>query len=220
MAGRCGGGAARNAGAAGRAMAGGAAGRAIAGGPAGRAIAGGAAGRAIAGGAAGRAAGAAAPPGPWPLPNWADDPVLIAIAEAPRKNAATWTTRGSMTSTPSCFAARRCQRANVEIVRLVYGLRCDFATRDRRNSLAALADSARHLQKTAEAHPAAADRLAVERILRKSRQEARDRDGALEPRQRHAGALMRARAEGQMPVRRTADTDTFGHGALRGVADR
>ena len=83
MAGRCGGGAARNAGAAGRAIAGGAAGRAIAGG--------GPAGRAMAGGAAGRAAGAAAPPGPWPLPSWANEPVLTAIAETPRKNAATRT---------------------------------------------------------------------------------------------------------------------------------
>ena len=32
---------------------------------------------------------AAAPPGPWPLPSWADEPVLTAIAETPRKSAAT-----------------------------------------------------------------------------------------------------------------------------------
>src|SRR5437899_11427622 len=93
MAGRCGGGAARNAGAAGRAMAGGAAGRAIAGGAAGRAIAGGAAGRAMAGGAAGRAAGAAAP---GPFRSWADEPTLVAITETPTKNAARLTLRGSM----------------------------------------------------------------------------------------------------------------------------
>ena len=108
MAGRCGGGAARNAGAAGRAIAGGAAGRAIAGGAAGRAIAG--------GGPAGRAAGAAGPPGP--LRSWEDEPVLTVSAETPRKNAATRTPDGSMISTPSCFVARKCQRASAEIVRL------------------------------------------------------------------------------------------------------
>ena len=128
IAGRCIGGAARNAGAAGRAIAGGAAGRAIAGGAAGRAIAGGAAGRAIAGGGpAGRAAGAAPPPGPWPLPSWADEPVLTAIAETPRKNAARRTPRGSMIATPSCFVARGCQRASAGIVH-------DFAMRDWCNS--------------------------------------------------------------------------------------
>ena len=118
IAGRCGGGAARNAGAAGRAIAGGAAGRAIAGGGAtGRAIAGGAAGRAIAGGgAAGRAAGAATPAGP--LLSWADESVLGVIAETPSKSAAARAARGSMVSTPSCFVARSCQRASVEIVRL------------------------------------------------------------------------------------------------------
>ena len=108
MAGRCGG-AAWNDGAAGRAIAGGAAGRAMAGG--------GPAGRAMAGGAAGRAAGAAAPPGPWPLPSWADEPVLTATAETPSNNAATRTVSGSMIATPSCFVARKCQRASAEIVR-------------------------------------------------------------------------------------------------------
>jgi len=99
IAGRCGAGAARNAGAAGRAMAGGAAGRAIA-----------------AGGAAGRAAGTAPPPG---RPrSWAKEPVLTAIADTPRKNTATRTGRGSMISTPSCFAAPNYQRASAEIVRL------------------------------------------------------------------------------------------------------
>jgi hypothetical protein len=67
--------------------------------------------------------------------------------------------------------------------------------------------AARHAQKSAEAHPAAAHRLAGERIIRKAREETRDRDRALEPRQRHAGALMRAGAEGQMPVRRAADIE-------------
>jgi hypothetical protein len=100
MAGRCGAGAARNAGAAGRAMAGGAAGRAMAG-----------------GGPAGRAAGAAAPPGPWPLICWANEPVLTAIADTPRKSAVTRTPRGSMIATP-CFVARKRQRARAEIVRL------------------------------------------------------------------------------------------------------
>ena len=71
IAGRCGAGAARNAGAAGRAMAGGAAGRAIA--------AGGAAGRAMAGGAAGAARPLGAPR------SWAKEPVFTAIADTPEK---------------------------------------------------------------------------------------------------------------------------------------
>src|SRR6266404_6135868 len=89
VAGRCGGGAERNAGAAGRAMTGGGAGRAIAGGDAGRATAG--------GGAAGRAAGAA---GPCPLWSWADELTLTAITETPTKNAARQTSRGSMIAGP------------------------------------------------------------------------------------------------------------------------
>ena len=59
-----------------------------------------------------------------------------------------------------------------------------------------LTDPAGHTQIAAEAHPAAAHRLAVERIVRKARKKARDRNRALEPRQRHSGALMRAGAEG------------------------
>jgi len=89
MAGRCGGGAARNAGAAGRAMAGGA-GRAIAGGE-GRAIAAGGEGRAIAG-------GEAAPCGP--RPGWADAPTLDAITDAPTRNVARRTPGGSMIAAP------------------------------------------------------------------------------------------------------------------------
>ncbi|XSC47987.1 hypothetical protein ACF1BQ_023430 [Bradyrhizobium sp. RDT10] len=108
-------GAARNAGAAGRAIAGGAAGRAMAGGAAGRAMAGGGAA------GAGRAAGAAGPPGP-PPPGpprcWADEPVLSVSAETPRKSAAMRTPSGSMISTPSCLVARKCQRASAGIVRL------------------------------------------------------------------------------------------------------
>ena len=65
MAGRCGGGAGRNAGAAGRAIAGGGAGRAMAG-----------------GGAAVRPAG-----GPDLLCSWADELTLIATTETPRRNA-------------------------------------------------------------------------------------------------------------------------------------
>ena len=59
----------------------------------------------------------AAPPGP-PLRSWADEPVLTVIAETPRKSAAMRTPRGSMISTPSCFVARKRQRASAEIVRL------------------------------------------------------------------------------------------------------
>ena len=88
MAGRCGAGAARNAGVAGRAIAGGVAGRAIAGG--------GAAGRAIAGGAAGRAAGAAGAAAPCPLSPWADALTLAVIADTPTKNVAKQTLRASM----------------------------------------------------------------------------------------------------------------------------
>src|SRR6266849_9684967 len=106
MAGRCGGGAGRNAGAAGRAMAGGGAGRAMAGGGAGRALAGGGAGRAtagggagraMAGGAAGRAAGAG---GAALLGSWAYAPVLAAITETLSRNAAKRTPGGSMIALP------------------------------------------------------------------------------------------------------------------------
>jgi hypothetical protein len=89
MAGRCGGGAARNAGAAGRAIAGGGAvGRAM-GGDAGRTM-GGSAGRAMAGGGAGRGggtAGRAAAGGMALLGSWADAPTLTAIRETLRRNA-------------------------------------------------------------------------------------------------------------------------------------
>jgi hypothetical protein len=92
MAGRCGGGAGRNAGAVGRAMAGGGAGRAMAGGGAGRAIAGGGAGRAMAGGAAGRAAAG----GAGLLCSWAYEPLLAAITETLRRNTAKRPPGGSM----------------------------------------------------------------------------------------------------------------------------
>ena len=122
IAGRCGAGAARNAGTAGRAIAGGAAGRAaMGGGAAGRAMAGGAAGRAIAGGAAGRAmaaGGAADAPGAFgpPLPCWANELALTAIAEAPaQRNAARRRPRGSMSvssllrGSPANHSTRKCR---------------------------------------------------------------------------------------------------------------
>src|SRR6186997_2369211 len=79
-------------------------------------------------------------------------------------------------------------------------------------------DIARHAQEPAKPHAAAADRLAGQRVIRKPRQESRDRNRAFQPRQRHPGALMRAGAEGEMPVRRTADIKTFGIGEMRRVA--
>jgi hypothetical protein len=90
MAGRCGGGAARNAGAVGRAIArGGAVGRAM-GGDAGRTM-GGSPGLAMAGGGAGRGGGtagrAAAPGDTALLCSWPDVPTLTAIRETPRRNA-------------------------------------------------------------------------------------------------------------------------------------
>jgi len=112
MAGRCDGGAGWNAGAAGRAIAGGGAGRAIAGGAGGRAIGGGAAGRAIAGGGAALAAGAA-PPGP--LRSWADNPVFVAIKEAPIRHAARQTPRRSMIAAPAsahCPEISTCKSPN------------------------------------------------------------------------------------------------------------
>src|SRR5690349_11892644 len=72
-----------------------------------------------------------------------------------------------------------------------------------------LARAERHAQKSAEADAAAALRRAVEGVVWKPRQEARNCDGALEPRQRHPGALVRAGAEGQMPVWRAADIEVF-----------
>src|SRR5258707_3190763 len=80
------------------------------------------------------------------------------------------------------------------------------------------AGNARHLQKPAKSHPAAAYRFAIQRILWKPRQESRDRDRAFEPRQRHSGALMRAGAEGEVAVRGAADVEMFGIGKLQGIA--
>src|SRR5215218_5918521 len=80
-----------------------------------------------------------------------------------------------------------------------------------------LPNRARHAQKSAEADPTAAHRLASERVVRKPSQETRDCDRAFEPRQRHAGALVRAGAEGEMPVRRAADIEIFRVGELRWI---
>src|ERR1700730_10143262 len=68
---------------------------------------------------------------------------------------------------------------------------------------------ARHAQKSAEPNTAAPHRRAVQRVVRKPRQEARDRDRAFEERQRHPGALMRAGGEGAMAVWRAADVEIF-----------
>ena len=73
-----------------------------------------------------------------------------------------------------------------------------------------LAHHARHAQESAKADAAAAHRRAVQRVARKPRQKSRDRDRAFEPRQRHPGALMRAGAKGEMPVRRAADVEVSG----------
>ncbi len=81
-----------------------------------------------------------------------------------------------------------------------------------------LAHHARHAQKSAKPHPAAAHRLAVQRVARKPLQASRNRDRAFEPRQRHAGALMRAGGEGEMPVRDAADVEGFGVFELPGIA--
>src|SRR6476659_2013668 len=83
---------------------------------------------------------------------------------------------------------------------------------------AALAGPARYAEEATEADPSAAHGFAVQRIVRVPRKEMRDRDRAFEPRQRHPGALMRAGAESEMPVRRAADIETFGIGKLGGIA--
>src|ERR1019366_8448831 len=84
----------------------------------------------------------------------------------------------------------------------------------------ALADHAGYAQEAAKANAAAAHWRTAERVARKPRQESRDRNRAFEPRQRHPGALMRAGAEGEMPVRRAADVEVFRIGELRGIAVR
>src|SRR5664279_2108131 len=84
----------------------------------------------------------------------------------------------------------------------------------------ALANHAWHAQEAAKANAAAAHWRSAERVARKPRQESRDRNRAFEPRQRHPGALMRAGAEGEMPVRRAADVEVFRIGELRGIAVR
>src|ERR1700712_3288768 len=88
----------------------------------------------------------------------------------------------------------------------------------RRSGCRALTNSAGHLEKSAKADPAAAHGFAIERIVWKPLQETRDRDRALEPRQRHPGALMRAGAEGEMPVGGTSDVKAFRVSELGGVA--
>jgi hypothetical protein len=121
MAGRGGGGAGRDAGAAGRAIAGGGAGRAMAGGGAGRAMAG--AGRAKAGGGAvGRVADAG---GPGLLCSWADELTLVAAAETPRRNAARRRSRARMIVSCNSLIARRSQRATTAIDRCVSLRLCD-----------------------------------------------------------------------------------------------
>src|SRR5882757_1570589 len=78
--------------------------------------------------------------------------------------------------------------------------------------------AARHAEEAAKPHPAAAHRRAIERIVREACQETRNRDRAFEPRQRHARALMRAGAEGEVAVRCARDVEVFRVGELRGVA--
>src|SRR3954464_7651272 len=76
----------------------------------------------------------------------------------------------------------------------------------------------RHFQKPAKPDPPATQRLAVGCIMRKPRQNPRDRDRAFKPGQRHAGTLMRTGAEGEMAVRDAADVEVFGVGELSRVA--
>src|SRR5882757_11250709 len=81
-----------------------------------------------------------------------------------------------------------------------------------------LAGHARHAEKSAKPDPSAAHRLAIQRVIRKTLQESRNRDRAFEASQRHAGALMSAGRKGQVAVRRAGDVETFGIFELRGVA--
>jgi hypothetical protein len=124
MAGRCGGGAGRDTGAAGRAIAGGGAGRAIAGGGAGRAMAagGGAAGRAMAGGAAGLAAG---PAGPGPFRSCADELPLAAITEIPTQNVTKQMPRERMIAAPRSIWSPTTSNAQAQ---KLFGLGCDLRT--------------------------------------------------------------------------------------------
>ena len=78
-------------------------------------------------------------------------------------------------------------------------------------------DPARHAQKSAKPHASAAHRRAGQLISRKPRQKPRYRNRAFQPRQRHAGALMRAGGKGEMPVRRAADVEIFRIGELSGI---
>ena len=73
-----------------------------------------------------------------------------------------------------------------------------------------------HAQEPAETDPSTAHRPAAHGIVREARQEARDRDGPFQPRQRHARALMRAGGEGEVAVRRARDVEAFGVWKLRG----
>src|SRR3984957_11866337 len=81
-----------------------------------------------------------------------------------------------------------------------------------------LADRARYFQKSAKPRAAAAHRRAVQRVAGKPRQKARNRDRAFEPRQRHAGALVRAGGKGEVPVGVAGDVEIFRVGELSGIA--
>src|SRR5579883_1455223 len=82
----------------------------------------------------------------------------------------------------------------------------------------ALAHPHRIAQEAAEPRAAAADGLAVALEARKALDELPDRHHRLHARERQAGAGVDAGAEGQMPVRMTAQIEPVGIGELQGIA--
>src|SRR4051794_38689594 len=75
-----------------------------------------------------------------------------------------------------------------------------------------------YAQKPAKPHPSAAHGRAGQLIAGKPRQKPRDRDRTFQSRQRHAGTLVWAGSECEMPVRRAADVEVFRVSELRGIA--
>ena len=64
--------------------------------------------------------------------------------------------------------------------------------------------------KAAESYPATAQWFAGQRIFREASDQASDGDLTFQPREAHAGAVMRATGKGEMPIRIAADVESFG----------
>jgi hypothetical protein len=81
-------------------------------------------------------------------------------------------------------------------------------------------DAGRQVQEAAEPCAPAARRRAIERVIGEPREEARQRNARLEPREVHPGARMDAGPEREVPVRVARQHEGVGRPELRGIAVR